>query len=309
MASQYDMPIDFRYSIEHNTHYRHLVPLVGEWIVSQNSNYQNWIDIFLSWANIDPTTVKDKTPEYVILPEELEWAEKTVGHLKPLIAVNMVASSRSRTRSDSQELIGPILEAFPQYSILWWNDEQQTWYKFNKNGLQVFPFQMSLRQSVALLSQCEVLVAMDSGLSHMAEGIASAIGLKTLCFYTTVPSWTRAKYFPNCYPVDANLPCSPCFTLHLYCPINRQRAIDKLDKREHEIMDGARSGVPVEVVAKKLQSTPSEIVREMQVIKQRIETSAAVEPDCTRQITPEIIIDKLHSVMAIGRDSNLRETA
>ncbi len=308
LAHKYDMPIDYRYLIEGNTMHRHMASQVGEWMASQNSNYQNWIDLSLSWANIDPTQVTDKNPQYALLDEEVKWARKEVEGIQPIIAVNMTASSRSRTRINSHELIRPILQAFPSYSVIWWSNEERTWYKFNKNGLEPFSQKVTLRQSIALLAQCEVFVAMDSGLSHMADSISSAIGLKTICFYTTVPSWTRSQYFAHCHAVDADLPCAPCFNLHLYCPENRRKAIAGLSEREKKVM-GARSGqLDPQALSKELGVSFDDLEKEVKVVEGHLNTLAAVEPECTKQITPDRIIAQLRQVLAAHPLTN-REVA
>lgn len=289
----YDMPIEFRFSVEGNSMNRHRASMVGEWMSSQNSNYQNWIDLSLAWANIDPTTVDDKTPEYTIEDGEERWAEEQVGYLKPLLAMNMTASSQNRTRPDSQELVRPLLEAFPDYTVLWWNNDEETWYKWNKNGMQPFGARINLRQSVALLAQCDVLVAMDSGLSHMAECISSAIGLTTVCFYTTVPGWTRAMYFPQCHAVDVALPCSPCFSLHNLCPENRRAALEQLSVEERYTLDAAVGRISLDAACSELGLARQELIANAQAIEARLMSIAQKVPKCVKQITPEIIIERV----------------
>src|SRR5690242_3642669 len=63
IKQKYDEVFDYKFSIEEN--------FAGlnkreSWRTSINSNYQNWIDLFLSWANIDPSKIEEKRPQIAL---------------------------------------------------------------------------------------------------------------------------------------------------------------------------------------------------------------------------------------------------
>lgn len=292
--AEYDMPIDMVDSIENNSMHRGLIPKVGEWIGTQNSNYQNGVDIALSWCNIDPTTVKeaDKRPIYAVRGKERDRAEKLLSAIpKPLVGLHMFASSRARSYFNPQPLIKELLDHIPGCTVIFWGGD--SWYAVRPGGSAEIMKRPSLRESVALLEQLTVFVCADSGLSHMAE----AVGTKSITIYSTVPAWTRNKYYEGANDIQVEIDCGPCFTLHANCPVNRMRAHQSLSDREQQILHLAQQNQHPQVVASLLNTTPDKIQQEFQAIQQKMDGIASVVPDCIASITPDMISEKVFEVL------------
>lgn len=66
---------------------------------------------------------------------------------------------------------------------------------------------LTFRQSCAVLSTCDVVVAPDSALCH----VAGALGLSTVALYGPFPSSLRVGHAASVAAIDGNAPCSPCF--------------------------------------------------------------------------------------------------
>lgn len=294
IKERYDMPIDFVNSIENNTMHRQMIPKLGEWVQSQNSNYVNAYDMALGWCNIDPEKVdpSKKRPVYIVTEKEREWAQKIIGNLpKPVIGVHMFASSRARSYFNPKPLLDEILEAYSEGTVVFWTGD--TWMAVRKGGASELSKKPSLRQSAALVEQMNALVCADSGLSHIAEGM----GKDSVTIYSTVPAWTRNKYYLNAHDVQIDIKCGPCFTLHANCPVNRTRAQESLSDREQQIIQLANSGQPPEMVATHLNTTPDKLLQEFQAIQAKVDGVASVIPDCIASITPDMIVEKLDKII------------
>ncbi|HEX2099083.1 MAG TPA: glycosyltransferase family 9 protein, partial [Candidatus Synoicihabitans sp.] len=66
-----------------------------------------------------------------------------------------------------------------------------------------FPF----RKSVAVMSQCDVLLGPDSALVH----VAGAIDLPCVALYGPFPAKLRTAYAPSITAIQGGGPCAPCF--------------------------------------------------------------------------------------------------
>ena len=66
----------------------------------------------------------------------------------------------------------------------------------------------SIRETGAIISQCRIVVACDSGLFH----IANAIGIPNVVLFGTIDPWLRTKYYPLCKTIfpKGKLDCIPC---------------------------------------------------------------------------------------------------
>lgn len=285
--NRYDWPIDLVNAVENNTMHRELLPL-GEWALSQNSNFVNWIDLQIGWCNIDPTTVEDKRPEYVITQDERNWARNLLMTLpRPIFGLNLFASSRSRTHFSPAPFIKEILDEWKGCTVLMWKDGD--WYAIRDAGEIKIDTGTQIRRSVAILGEMDVYVSADSGFSHLAE----AVGTENVTIYTTVPAWTRNAYYKFSHDIDIRIPCSPCFTLHYLCPVNRKRAGESLSDRDKQILSAAQSGMHVMQAAMIFNTSPDKLQQEFQAIQARMDSVASVLPDCVQTVTPSMVIDRM----------------
>ena len=133
---RFDLVFDFINSVENNTQNGHLSAKMGNYMLQQNSNYQNWIDLSLGWANVDPATVPNryKRPEYFYWEHEQDWAEKMLmpslkGEGEPIV-FHGGSSSLPRTFFKDQQFLKALGKMGP---VLWWNNEAQAWYLIKDN--------------------------------------------------------------------------------------------------------------------------------------------------------------------------------
>jgi len=64
----------------------------------------------------------------------------------------------------------------------------------------------SFRESVAIAQDCDVLIAPDSSLVH----IAGALGIPCVALYGSFEAHTRMAYYPSVHALQGRRPCAPC---------------------------------------------------------------------------------------------------
>jgi len=77
----------------------------------------------------------------------------------------------------------------------------------NSNFVNMTTKQYSLRKSIAMASQMDVMVAPDSAFIH----IAGALDVPIVGLYGCFPSVLRMKYYKHSVGIDCNVACSPGF--------------------------------------------------------------------------------------------------
>lgn len=297
----YTVVMDFVNCIENNTVHPELVPKYGEWCASMNSNFVNWTDIHLGWCRIDPTKVdpENKRPSYKVEQDERKWAKLVLKKFpKPWIGMNFFASSRARTLFDISAQINYATEQITGATFFIWDQTQ--WQVVRKGGQQPLGVKTDLRKSAALVEQFDVFVGADSGLSHIAE----AVNTRNVAIYTTVPAWTRNQYYKYSHDIDVQLSCSPCFTLHSHCPINRRRAQESLSERERSVVQLSQSGQPIQIAASHLNTTPDKLSQEFQAIQAKMDSLASVIPDCIASVTPDLVTEKILEALDVERNGS-----
>jgi ADP-heptose:LPS heptosyltransferase len=298
MKKDYDEVFDFKFSVEDN---RAGLNSKEGWRSSINSNYTNWIDLSLAWANIDPTFVEDKCP-VVELPDKKysEWAQAAIGERgkRPhkVVGIQLQASSLTRTWYKAGELPEVLHQKYPDDIVLIFADN--AWFALTSYGKEKIEFPAEydpLCCSTALIKEMDVFISADSGTSHIAE----AVGTHTIGIYTTVPSWTRVRDYKHAHPIDALVLCHPCFVLDVFCPLERKRAAEQLNERQQDIINGGDSGANVFDFAKKYNTVPKAIIEEYNALKKQTEAMSAAEPACVKSITTELILAKLGEIYGL----------
>jgi hypothetical protein len=300
VKKDYDEVFDYKHSIELN---RSGFNLNEGWRTTINSNYINWIDLSLAWANIDPTLIFDKSPQIKLEDKYLIWAQEVLPKKNPIseiIGVQLQASTLIRTWYKAGELPNEILKSRPDSVVLVWADKG--WFLLNKYGKQEIKFPEDYNPlccSAALIAYMNCFIASDSGMSHIAE----ALGIHSITIYTTVPAWTRNKYYKYSHHLEAiDCKCFPCFTLDMFCPLKKVEAETQLTQRERDIIGTAKSGVPIQEAAKRFSTVPKALDEELGAATKRLQALSAQEPDCVKSITSEMIINRMNEILPVQKE-------
>lgn len=295
---QYDEVFDLKNSVEEN----HPQPFYNKdegWRHTINSNYQNWIDLSLGWSGIDPSTIKDEDKMPMIAPIDIkytDWANEVCpnDNKTKVIAIQLNASSLIRTWYRANELPKMLHEKYPNDMVLLFDGA--SWNVISKFGFTKIDTPEGYNKlfcSAALIAKTNVFIAADSGMLHLA----AILGIPTVGVYTTVPAWTRAKYYPVVHAIEGKASCRPCFTLHIFCPIRMKEAEEQLTQRERDILATEKAGINVFDAAKKFGTVPRAIQQEHEAAKRRLEALSAREPECVGSVTPEMIIAKTEELL------------
>lgn len=310
LHKEYDEVFDFKNSIEHN---KSGFNSGSEWHDTINSNYINWTDLSLAWANIDPSKVKDhdKRPCINYTPKDsdesyvdkyFKWVfeETPIGDKETrschVIGIQLQASSLVRSWYRAGDLPEMLHKKYPNDIIVIFANSD--WYALTSSGKQKLEFPdggNKLCYSAALIEQMDVFISADSGMSHIAEAVLTP----TISMYTTVPAWTRTKYYHYAHPLEASCECHPCFTLDGFCPIEKKKALSSLNEMEKDIFDSGNNNGNIYEIAKKYNTIPRAIGGQFNAIKEKLQSMSAVQPQCVGSITPEMIMNKLNELIKV----------
>lgn len=170
---------------------------------------QNRIDIFAAAMGVtgQELDVVGRTPVYAVTDEERLWAidylaQKNIAPGQP-IAIQPYAADAYKNYPHMELLATKLAKETP---VLVFHGSPIQRYE-NENILKVD--KCSLRQSIALLSQCKKLVAVDSAFVH----IAAALHLETVSLFGPTNGDLFAKYYEKCKVVNGYdaVDCHPCW--------------------------------------------------------------------------------------------------
>jgi hypothetical protein len=295
----FDLVLDYRNIIEDNN----TSPVVKEgpgeaWQWSRNSNWRNWYDLHLEWANIDPTQVPDddKRPIYTLLPGESEIFASLRKQYSHVFVIQTNASSLSRTWYQAEKMPRALLEAYPNAVVAFWDQKNTVWILISKKGMTRLsvPGGSPIRASMALVSQADLFIGADTGFSHVAEGL----GVKHIAIYSTVPAWTRAKYYKFQTPIDpgVNNPEFYTFNLGLGDPLRVKDGLANLTEREKQVKKLYESGVGPSEAAEALNTDIEGAKYELHALKAKEASWERMQSKALSTVTPELVMEKVKAL-------------
>lgn len=149
--------------------------------------------------------IKKLTPEYYIKEEDLSWAKefikKTRKTTKPLIAVGLRSAEMYRNWPEEKynELFDEISKEF---EIIILDHSRQ--YSFT-NVIDACGF--DIQKAIAILSQCDGLITVDSGLLHFG----AALDIPIIALFGPIDYKSRCKGYNKITVVQSDLKCIPCW--------------------------------------------------------------------------------------------------
>ncbi len=174
-------------------------------LVENSKDKTHIIDLFNSVIGVE---LESYQCIYTVTEQERAWAkERFPNKGKPRIAIQSRSSADSRNYPDqlmARVGSGLIHAGFDVFlfgqpgSIR--IDGSSPYMNLTAHGLDV-------RQSCAVLEQCDACVAPDSFLAH-ASG---AMGVGCVALFASFPWEARTKYAPSIHALSGHAPCAPCF--------------------------------------------------------------------------------------------------
>lgn len=173
-------------------------------ISSRREVQKSRVEIFAEAMNVREK-IRSLVPEYNVTSEETKWAKefmsKSCKTNKPKIAVG--TRSAEIYRDWPQEYNKKLFEELKNdYEIILLDHAREELYE---NIIDAAGF--SIRKAIAILSECDGLITVDTGLLHFA----SALNIPTVALFGPIDYRPRCKGYSNVIVATANLDCSPCW--------------------------------------------------------------------------------------------------
>jgi len=150
-------------------------------------------------------SIKDIVPEYYIKEEEKEWAKKflssTVKSDKPKIAVGL--RSAEEYRNWPEEYNRKLFDLLSKdFELIILDHSRKEMYK---DTIDACGFE--LRRAIAILSQCDGLITVDTGLLHFG----AALDIPTIALFGPIDYRARCKGYKHVTVMVSEIKCSPCW--------------------------------------------------------------------------------------------------
>lgn len=196
-------------------------------------------DAFLKGCGFDPDnlTQKEKRPMFFLDPDATPRVKRRRN--KQRVGFQLKASAKCRT--PTAKVFAPLVNHYAQAGwevyIFGAPGEIQLDDELVKNTTQWTP-SMSIMDSAVQMTTCDLFIAPDSGLLH----VAGALGIPSVGLYGPFPAELRTKYTPKCIAVEGKAFCSPCFWhsrgrhFPVGCPTEKTGACGVLDAIDPQVV-------------------------------------------------------------------------
>lgn len=222
------MPFDVKEMEKSNYH------LIFEGAIEDNperAQKLHAVDLFLEEAGVDFTKIsaEEKIPKIYLEDSEISIAKKKVKEFgidtgAKKIGIQVEASSPIRTIP--LDKIIAVTKKFlgKGYVVFVFGGKRQEGVgKYlqeillgEKNFVNLISADQPLRESVAIVSLLDVIIAPDSAFVHIAGGL----GVPVVGLYGCFPSKIRMKYYKNAIGIDCGVKCAPSF-IHGHSPCDK----------------------------------------------------------------------------------------
>jgi ADP-heptose:LPS heptosyltransferase len=169
-------------------------------------------ELFMRAAYGDGGEGTDWGLDYQVTPEELEWAADALrdSRTTTLIGVQLAASAtiRSYPPPKTLELIRRLGTEGHQVLILGsprqFRDRPELHHVTNPTQ---WPEPPGIRESIALATFCDAIIAPDSVMAH----VAAALEIPLVALYGPFPAHLRLPAREDIAVIEGEAPCAPCF--------------------------------------------------------------------------------------------------
>jgi hypothetical protein len=147
---------------------------------------------------------------------------------------------------------------------------------------------------MALVAQADVFIGADSGFMHVAEGL----GVKHVAIYSTVPWWTRAKYYKHQTVIDPgmNNPEFYTFNLGLGDPLRTKEGLASLSEREQQVDALHGAGKDVNEAAEILNTETDGAKLELQALLAKKASWEQMQSKALSTVSPEMVLEKVKAL-------------
>lgn len=298
---QFDRVIDFMNVVENNStsptnNYK---DLWEHWQRSRNSNYSNWYDLHLAWAGVDPTKVNDayKVPYLSMVEAEYIKASEFKEKHGDVFVIHPFASSLARSWYQAKDLVPKLLKEYPDCKIAFWNPQYSAWDLLSKKGASKLEklHDNPLRETMILIAASKLVVSVDTGCAHIAEGLHK----KSLVIYSTVPAWTRNKYYAHQTHIDPGEtnPEFYTFSLSLGDPLRVKEGMTGLSERENKILSLWETNAEVSEAMEVLNTDAQGAELELKLIMGKKQSWERQQSKALSGVSVDVVFDKIKELL------------
>lgn len=182
----------------------------------ENEENEHAVDRYLAEFDIAPALLapEDKACRFALTEAERIGAVSVFpprldkdGGNKPRLGVQAVASAMCRTYPHDQ--LAAVCQALHQrgWEIFFFGEPKSLNIAEADGIVNLSLRSLTFRQSAAVLATCDVVLAPDSALAHLA----GALDLPCVALYGPFPWQLRTAYHPKTLALSGEGPCAPCF--------------------------------------------------------------------------------------------------
>jgi hypothetical protein len=191
-----------------------------------------------------------------------------------------------------------LVKRYPNALVAFWDAQNNFWVMFSKDGATRLeaPAEMSpLRFSMGLVGIADLFIGVDSGFTHVAEGF----GIPHIAIYSTVPAWTRNKYYKHQVAIDPGEkdPSFYTFNLGLGDPLRIKEGIENFTAREKKVFDLYENKAPLEVAMKELNTDKEGADLELQTLKAKMASFERQQSKALSTVTLEQVFSKAEELI------------
>lgn len=297
----FDTVIDFMNIVENNSTSPHnnTKDLWEVWQRSRNSNYTNWYDLHLDWCNVDHTKVGDefKRPHLSLTEAEKVKSKELKDRYPTLFVIHPFASSLARSWYQAKDLVPLLLKTYPSCAIAFWDPHSSNWDLLTAKGPSKLKKldENPLRETMILVSAASLVVSVDTGCAHIAEGL----NVKSLVIYSTVPAWTRNKYYKYQSYIDPgeNNPEFYTFSLSLGDPLRVKDGFANISEREKRIQELYDAHADISDVMKELNTDAQGAELELRMLMNKREALERQQSKALSSVSVEQVFNKIKELV------------
>lgn len=152
----------------------------------------------------------NKVQDYVVTDRERIWQDVAFPRTKDVRRIAIQVSASAKCRTYPQQHLQRVVQHFVQKGwevfMMGAPGEVKEVENEPKNFI-IMTDGYTFRQRAAVLATCDVVLAPDSSLAH----IAGALDVPCVALYGPFPWQVRTKYNPRTFGVNGTGKCAPCF--------------------------------------------------------------------------------------------------
>jgi heptosyltransferase II len=190
-------------------------------------------DHFLAITKLVECDTKDNKPDLYLSEAEKEWASIRLGDLpRPLVGIIPGAQEKTRIWDSGRfaSVADNLLSTAKASVMILGGPGDHKLSSSIMSQMKNVPLDMtgafSLREFIAILNSCDLVISNDTGPMH----ISSLLGVEVITFFGAGDVIETGPTGEKAHIIHRNLPCSPC--LKSECPKGNYKCLDLITAEE-----------------------------------------------------------------------------